>query len=38
MNVETKVGIFVILGFFMVALTTTIFGNLDFNKKEGKTV
>lgn len=38
MNVETKVGIFVILGFFMVALTTTVFGNLDFNKKEGKTV
>lgn len=38
MNVETKVGIFVILGFFMVALTTTVFGNLDFNKKEGKTI
>lgn len=38
MNLETKVGIFVILGFFMVALTTTVFGNLDFNSKEGKTV
>lgn len=38
MNLETKVGIFVILGFFMVALTTTVFGNLDLNSKEGKTV
>lgn len=38
MNLETKVGIFVILGFFMVALTTTIFGNLDFNSKDGKTI
>lgn len=38
MNLETKVGIFVILGFFMVALTTTVFGNLDFTSKEGKTV
>ena len=38
MNLETKVGIFVILGFFIVALTTTVFGNLDFNSKEGKTV
>lgn len=38
MNLETKVGIFVILGLFMVALTTTIFGNLDFNSKDGKTV
>ncbi len=38
MNLETKVGIFVILGFFMVALTTAVFGNLDLNSKEGKTV
>ena len=38
MNLETKVGIFVILGFFIVALTTTVFGNLDFNSKEAKTV
>ena len=38
MNLETKVGIFVILGFFMVAITTTVFGNLDFNSKEGKTI
>lgn len=38
MNLETKVGIFVILGFFMVALTTAVFGNLDFNSKDGRTV
>ena len=38
MNVETKVGIFVIIGFFMVALTAAVFGNLELNSKEGKTV
>ncbi len=38
MNLETKVGIFVILGFFMVALTTAVFGNLDLNSKEGKVI
>lgn len=38
MNVETKVGIFVIIGFFMVALTAAIFGNLDLNAKESKTI
>ena len=38
MNLETKVGIFVILGFFMVALTTTVFGNVDLYSMEGKTV
>ncbi len=38
MNVETKVGIFVIIGFFMVAVTAAVFGNLELNSKEGKTV
>ena len=38
MNLETKVGIFVVLGFFMIALTTAVFGNLDLNSKDGKTV
>lgn len=38
MNVETKVGIFVIIGFFMVAITAAVFGNLELNSKDGKTV
>ena len=38
MNVETKVGIFVIIGFFMVAVTAAVFGNLELNSKEGYTV
>ena len=38
MNVETKVGIFVIIGFFMVAVTAAVFGNLELNSKEGNTV
>ncbi|MDE7033631.1 MAG: MlaD family protein, partial [Mucispirillum sp.] len=38
MNVETKVGIFVIIGFFMVAVTAAVFGNLELNSKDGNTV
>lgn len=38
MNVETKVGMFVIIGFIMVALTAAIFGNLELSSKEGKNI
>jgi phospholipid/cholesterol/gamma-HCH transport system substrate-binding protein len=38
MNLETKVGIFVVIGFLMFFGLTTQVGNLNFNKKEGYSI